>query len=117
MGPQDRLLQHALHLADVPRPGVAEQSLQCLRGDLAHLPAPLSAPPPQVKLDQQRQVITALAQRRQVNREDTQPVIQVQPELAFVAPGFQVAVGSGDQAHVGADRLAAAQALERLFLQ
>jgi hypothetical protein len=52
-----------------------------------------------------------------VDGEHAQPVVQVQPELALVRPGIQVAVGGGEQAHVGADRLAAADALERLLLQ
>ena len=117
MGAQQRLLQHALQLPHVPRPGVAAQPLQRLRGDLAHLPAQLPAAPPQVELDQQRQVLAALAQGGQVDGEDPQPVVQVQPELAFVRPGLQVAVGGGDQPHVGADRLGAADALERLLLQ
>jgi len=37
--------------------------------------------------------VAALAQQRQVDGEDPQPVIQVQPELSFRRPEIQVAVG------------------------
>src|SRR5262245_27431804 len=117
VGAQQRLLQHALQLPHVPRPGVGAQALQRFRGDLAHLPAKIPADPPQVELGQQLQVVAALAQGGQVDGEHAQPIVQVQPELALVRPGLQVAVGGGDQAHVGADRLAATDALERLLLQ
>ena len=61
-GLQQGLLQDALQLADVARPGVAAQPLQRLRGDLADLPPQLAAEAPQVVLHQQRQVVAPLAQ-------------------------------------------------------
>src|SRR5262249_24062993 len=66
---------------------------------------------------QHGKVVAALAQRRQVDGEDVQPVVQVWPELPLLRPRLEVAVGGGDQPHVGADRLVAADALERLLLQ
>src|SRR5262249_27732413 len=59
----------------------------------------------------------ALAQWWQVDGEDPQPVIQVQPELALVRPGLKVAVCGGDQPYIGADRLVAANTLESLLLE
>ena len=49
--------------------------------------------------------------------EDAQPVIQVRPELPLLRPCLQVAVGRGDQPHVGLDCLVASDPLERLLLQ
>src|SRR5262249_56044023 len=84
VGAQQRLLQHALQLPHVPRPVVGAQALQRFRGHLAPLPAKIPADPPQVELGQQRQVVAALAQGGQVDGEHAQPIVQVQPELAFV---------------------------------
>ena len=116
-GLQQGLLEDALQLPDVARPGVAAQPLQRLRGDLANLPPEFAAEAPQVVLHQQRQVVAPLAQGGQVDGEDAQPVIQVRPELPLGRPCLQVAVGGRDQPHVGPDRLVAADALERLLLQ
>src|SRR5262249_59230111 len=63
------------------------------------------------------QVVAALAQRRQVDGEDAEAVIQVRPELALRRPGLQVAVRGGDESDVRPDGLAAADALEGLVLQ
>ena len=49
-----------------------------------------------------------LAQRRQAHRRDVEAVEQVLAEQALLDQAAQVAVGRGDDAHVGADRRAAA---------
>ena len=67
--------------------------------------------------DQQRDVVAALAQGRQHDREHVQAVVEVAAEAAVGDHRGQVAVGGGHQAHVHLDRLGAAQALELLLLQ
>ena len=52
--------------------------------------------------DQQRDVVGALAQRRQLDREHVQPVEEVAPEPPLGDLLLQVAVGGRDQAHVDA---------------
>jgi hypothetical protein len=47
----------------------------------------------------------ALAQRRQLDREHVQPVVQVLAELAFRDRLARLLVGGGDDAHVGGNRL------------
>ena len=53
-------------------------------------------------------VLGPLAQGRQADRHDVEPVEQVLAEQALADQLAQVAVGRGDDAHVGADRRAAA---------
>ena len=51
---------------------------------------------------------TALAQRRQAQRHDIEPVIKILAEQALADQLAQVAVGGGDDAHIGLDRRAPA---------
>ena len=53
-------------------------------------------------LGEQLGIVLALAQRRQVDREHGQPVQQVLAQLAFADRLLRIAVGGGDDAHVGA---------------
>src|SRR5689334_24756419 len=71
---QERLSEHALELADVPRPRVRAQPCERVWRDLADLSAQLDTEPPQVVLHEDRQIVDALAQRRQVDRENTEAV-------------------------------------------
>ena len=51
-------------------------------------------------LDQHRDVLGALAERRQVQRDDVQPVIEVAAEMADADLLVEIAVGRGDDARV-----------------
>ncbi len=66
---------------------------------------------------QQRDVLAPLAQRRDVDRHDVQPVEEVLAERPGAHLGQQVAVGRRDQADVDLDGLDAAHALELRLLQ
>ena len=61
-------------------------------------------------LDQQRNVLAALGQPRQVDRDHLQPVVQVAAERAGRDRVFQVAVGGRQDAHVDLNRLVRADA-------
>ena len=67
-------------------------------------------------LHQQRDVVAALAQRRQVDADDVQPIVEVLAEPALFHLLLQVDVGRGDDAHVDLDRLHAAEAHELALL-
>ena len=56
-------------------------------------------------LDQQRDVFLAIAQRRQLHRDDVQAVEQVLAKLALGNHFREVAVGGGDDAHVDLHRV------------
>ena len=66
---------------------------------------------------QRHDVVLALAQRRHLDRDDVEAVVQVLAELARLHHRRQVAVGRGDQPHVDAQRARAAQPLELVLLQ
>ena len=66
---------------------------------------------------QQRNVFFALAQRRQVDGDDVQAVIQVFAELALAHGLPQIDVGGGDDAHIHLHLLHAAQVHELAVLQ
>ena len=59
----------------------------------------------------------ALAQRGQADRHDVEPVEEVLAERALRDELLQIAVRRRDEAHVDADRLDAADALELALLQ
>ena len=62
-------------------------------------------------------IISSFAQGRHVDRENTQPIVQVLAELSFLYRGEQIAVGRGDHAHVDFAGLRAADRLELALLQ
>ena len=72
---------------------------------------------PQEMLGQERDVLAALAQRRQRDRDDVQAVVQVLAELPFGHELLQVPLRGGDDAHVHRERSRAADALDRPLLQ
>ena len=67
--------------------------------------------------DQLGDVFPAIAQRRQRDDHDAQPVVEVFPELLLPDGRFEVAVGGGHDAHVHGDGLLAAEPLQALLLQ
>ena len=66
--------------------------------------------------DEQRDVVLALAQRRQLDRDDVQAVEEILAELALLHHLPQIDVGRGDDAHVDLDRLHAAEPHELALL-
>ena len=66
---------------------------------------------------QERNVLLALAQRRNVERHHVEPVIKIFAKGALLQRGAQILVGGGDHAHVDVARHVAAQALELALLQ
>src|SRR5882724_10336854 len=68
-------------------------------------------------LDQERQVLDPLAQRRQQDRDDVQPVVQVLAEAPRLHLGLEVLVGGREDAHVDLQGAVAADPLELALLQ
>src|SRR5689334_19157010 len=67
--------------------------------------------------NQQRDVVSPVAQGRDGDGKDVEPIVQVRAELARLDHGAQVTVGGGDQARIRADRPRAAETLELPLLQ
>ena len=66
---------------------------------------------------QRRHVVETLAQRRQVDGEDVQPIVQVLAELALGGHGLQVLIGGGDQPDVHLGFTGGAQPPDLAILQ
>jgi len=110
-------LDHRRKLADVARPGVAPQERDVGRGrDQRRAEEPLPGLRCEVR-GEERDVLGALAQGRQVDGEDAQPVPEVAAELAARHHLRQIAVGRGDDPHVDGHAALRADALERAVLQ
>ncbi len=67
-------------------------------------------------LDEQRQILGALAQRRKMQRDHVQPIVEVRSKGSLAHRLFQVAIGGGDDADVDVDALLAADAHELALL-
>src|SRR5579863_2397040 len=68
-------------------------------------------------IDQRRDVLAAVAQRRQFDAKDVEPVKKVRTELTFLDQFLQILISSGDAAEVHLDNLIAAHASDFAFLQ
>ena len=93
------------------------EHLHRLRRDAAHGLLLLAADLADEMLDEQRDVIDALAQRRQQDGDDVEPIVEVVAELPFLHHLLEVAVRRGDDAHIDMHRLLAAYAVELLLLE
>src|ERR1700733_4237408 len=112
-----RPLDHILQLADISRPRIANQRVHGLRGDGVDLPAHIESEMLRKVPDEEWDVFGALAQRRDVNGKNVEPIEQIRAEFLLFYHGFEIAIGRGDEAGVGAKGARTAQALEFPLLQ
>ena len=114
---QHRALDAVLQLAHVAGPVVAHEHVDGGGGDAADVLAVGGRVLLHEVIGQERHVRPALAQRRQVDVEDVQPVIEVLAEDAGLHRGLQVLVGGRDQADVDLDGPHPAQPLDLPLLE
>src|SRR6267378_7006950 len=67
--------------------------------------------------DQQGNVFSSFPQRRNLDREDVKTVKQIAAKCTRCDSRLQIAVGGGDDPHIGSDRLIAAHTLKLPLLQ
>src|SRR6185503_14016628 len=104
-------------LADVAWPMARDEQLDGLgRIDLAFLAA-LRRDLPQEVLDEQRNVLAALAQRRQMNVDDVEAVVEVLAERALDHQILEILMRGRDHARIDLDRLRAADGPHLLLLK
>ena len=113
----DRALHRVLQLTHIPGPVIALQNLDCLRKNALHRHALGLADLLQKMIGQRRYILPTVPQRRNVNRHDVQPVIEVFPELAVFNSVFQFRVRRRDHPNIQFHRLPAAQPLPLPLLQ
>jgi len=73
--------------------------------------------PLQEVVHQQRDVVAAAIQGRQIDRDDVQPVVEVGAEAALGHLLLEIAVGRGDHPQVDLDRLARTHRIDLALLQ
>src|SRR5262249_43616993 len=113
---RDRLLDRVLELADVAGPGVRDQRAIRGRRERAALATEARGRRGEEVLDQERHVLGPLAQRRQRDADDVQPIVQVLAELAALRLRFQVLIRRREHADVDLDRAVAADAFDLSLL-
>jgi hypothetical protein len=112
-GPLDQVLQ----LADVARVAVLEEGVAGGGGEAGHVTPVLCGELAEEVLQEKRDVLAPLAERRDLDRHHVQPVVEVLAKGPVSHRLFQIAMGSGEDANVHAERLVAAHPLERALLQ
>ena len=116
-GKQNRTFYHVFQLAHVARPLHAAQRTQRLGGNAVDIaPHPASNFKGE-SFHQQRDIFRALAQWRQMDREDVQSIVEIVTKFAIGDHLLQIAVSGCDQAHIGLDQLITAQTFKLLLLQ
>src|SRR5262245_47889585 len=109
--------QNILQLANVPGPIVLLQPTKGLGFDPSNfLPYFVSMASDKVS-DQQRNIFHTLAQRRNLQREDVEPVVEIPAESAFRHSGLQIAISGRNYADVYGNRVRAPDALQFTLLQ
>ena len=117
VGQDARPLDHVAQLAHVAGPRRrAEQPLGARRQPDQRLLQPLGRIAHEGRREI-RNVLAALAQRRQVHLDDVEAVVEIAAEPAGGDLGAQIAVGRGDHVDVDAARLERADALDLAELE
>jgi len=108
---------HILQFAHIAGPVVGHQERKRLRGDARNLLVLQIVEAADELPGQQGNILYAAAQRRQFNADDIDAVIEVFTESALAGLLCQIAVGGGQDAHIGALRAGGAERLIDAFLQ
>ena len=114
---QQRLLDRRAQLAHVALPDVLDAGAQRGAGQRLGRAAEALRRVLQEVLDQQRNVLAPLGERRDDELDDAQPVVEILAELPGAHRRLEILVGGGEHAHVDLERLVAADALELALLQ
>jgi len=114
---QDGAFDGVGELADVPGPGVFLEHPNHFRRETLDGFLEGTTQFAQQVVGDRFDVRTAFPQRRQVDPQHVDPVVEVFAEFALAHEGLDVAVGRGDDPHVYLDRLVAAQPFEGLVLE
>ncbi len=96
---------------------ILPQHLKRILGDLNAWPSVLAAELAQKFAHQQRNILLAFAQGRHKKRHHVEPVKEVFAEVALGNLLFEILVGRGDQSHIDAQRLRAADRREQLLVE
>ena len=108
-------LDQILQLANVTRPRIGREKIDNLRGQRLGGDRMFLGFEAQEMVEQQDNIVTAFAQRRQEQRNHIEPVEQIRAELGVFGHLLQITVTRRDDAHVHFDFVRAAETAERLL--
>jgi hypothetical protein len=111
------MFENVLQFPHVARPVVVHENGHRPWRDGQNLALPLGSQALQKELYEQRDIGLTLPQRREVDRNHVQAVVQILSELSLAHEAGEIAMGGGDHADVHLDGLVAAESLELLLLQ
>src|SRR5258705_1959532 len=117
LGEYHAAFDHVLQFTNVSRPRILLHRFQRTLLDLANLLSHARRQPRREIIYQQRNIINAFAQRRNLNREDIQPIKKVHAKSTVVNFPFKIFVASCDDANVRLDRSVSPDAFKLSFLQ
>src|SRR5687768_4474733 len=112
-----RALQDVPNLSNVPWPLISEKGLSCLARQTSGRPPEGPADLLQKDFAQRHDIDGTLAQGRDLDVEDPEPIEQVLAKVAALDGFAQVAVGRGDDADVRFQEARPAEPLELALLQ
>src|SRR5438105_7835202 len=92
--------EHIAKLADVSRPSITLEKLADFGVYAANLTAVFGIEVPQNVFDEQREVLLAIAQGRQMNVKNVQAEIEILPELGVRHGLLGIFVRSREHAHI-----------------
>src|SRR5262245_46538954 len=98
--PDKGLLDDVFHFANIARPGIPGQEIYRLLREFLTRPAFFLDPFGQKMLREQGDIFSSFTERRKVQGNDIDPVIQILAELSFADELFEILVGSRDDTHV-----------------
>src|SRR6185369_2004719 len=110
-------LDDVLQLADITRPGIRYKKVESFLVYPADALSCFSCETIDEVLDQQGNVVSSFAQRRNFNRKNVETVKQIAAKCAVGDCSLQVAIGGGDDPRVRSDRLIATHTLKLPLLQ
>src|SRR5690242_11653268 len=117
LGQNHCALHGVLKFAHISRPAIREESSPRRIRKARDLDSMFAHKTSQKMFREQKDILNAFAQRGHVHRKHVEPIIKVLAKLALLDVADQVAIRSGDDAHVDLDRAAAADALKLALLQ
>src|SRR6201987_75902 len=116
-GEQHRAFDQIFEFAGIAGPGVIHQGIHHIRGNVFDVLVLAAAEYLDEIAHQERNVFRTLAKRRNMDGENTQPVVKIAAKLALRHQGGEVVVGGRDYAHVHVLGPVPAEPFEFLLLQ
>src|SRR2546428_7532460 len=103
---QGRLLEeghpfdHVAQLADIPGPWVCKESATTVGGEALRRKTVVATDPVEEMLGEHRDIVPALAEWRQPDRDDREPMIEVFTEATLTHCCTEILVTGGDDPHI-----------------